>query len=167
MKDLTKDKIASLIGSSDQFPVDFDLAWEWVGYSRSDSALRMLKGNFEDGIDFSTIMRKNPKRGRPVQNIRLSVDCFKSFCMMAGTNKGREVRQYFLKVEREYQTVKRALNPLPEHVRREVQVKNSKRINAINVENGGPGKAINYNRRNCLTHTGYYPSELVDKAAKL
>jgi P63C domain len=35
------------------------------------------------------------------ENIKLTSDCFKSFCLMAGTAKGKEVRRYFLNCEAE------------------------------------------------------------------
>jgi hypothetical protein len=32
-----------LVESHEQFPVDFDLAWVWMGYARRDAAVRKLK----------------------------------------------------------------------------------------------------------------------------
>lgn len=36
----------------------------------------------------------------------------------------------------------------------------SKRINKINVENGGVGRAMDYNIKNCLDHSGIMPAQL-------
>ena len=38
--------------------------------------------------------------GSGMEDIRLNIDCFKSLGMMAGTQKGKEVRRYFLECER-------------------------------------------------------------------
>lgn len=105
--DLTPENIFGLLRSTDEFPVDFEDAWQWIGYTRKDSALKRLKKNFILGVDyvddseeFSAVCRKNLQAGRPSDLFFLTVDCFKSFAMMAGTDRGREVRKYFLDCEK-------------------------------------------------------------------
>lgn len=90
----------ALSNSTEQFPVEFDDAWKWLGYSRKSDAKEALEASFNNGSDFCGISRKNGGRGRPSLQIKLTIDCFKSLGMMAGTEQGREVRQYFLKCER-------------------------------------------------------------------
>lgn len=99
--ELTPEVVFALVGSENQFPVDFDDAWQWIGYSRKSDAKEVLEASFDKGSDFCGEFRKNGLRGRPIEKIYMSVDCFKSFCMMAGTAKGREVRRYFLNCERQ------------------------------------------------------------------
>ena len=80
-----------MVQSADQFPVDFDNAWKWIGYSRkSDAKKALLSSGFIEGLDFQVLRQapQNPKGGRPKESIALTVDCFKSFGMMAGTEKG-------------------------------------------------------------------------------
>lgn len=101
---LVDDIVFSLIQSGEQFPIDFDDAWVWIGYTRKDNAKKvLLDTGFLEGTDFRVFLRiqENSKGGRPSEKIALTVDCFKSFCMMAGTQKGREVRKYFLDCEQE------------------------------------------------------------------
>jgi phage anti-repressor protein len=96
--------VFSLIRSTEQFPVDFDDAWVWIGYTRKDNAKKLLlDSGFLGETDFRISLNSqgNPKVGRPSERIYLTVDCFKSFCMMAGTPKGCEVRKYFLCCEKE------------------------------------------------------------------
>jgi anti-repressor protein len=107
----------SLVQSIKPFPIDFELGWQWLGYSSKHKAKEKLKRNFEEGIDFEvfTQMGVNStqsgiKGGRPGEKIFLSIDCFKSLGMMAGTSKGKEVRSYFLKCER---IAKQALEVIP------------------------------------------------------
>ena len=40
------------------------------------------------------------EKGRQPDKYYMTIDCFKSFCMMAGTSKGKGVRRYFLDCER-------------------------------------------------------------------
>ena len=100
MTDFNKELALSLVNSEDNFPIDFEDAWQWLGFSTKASAKRKLN-HFNEGIDFSTSWLKTPDGGRPSEFIRLTVDCFKSLAMMAGTEKGRETRQYFLRCEKE------------------------------------------------------------------
>jgi phage anti-repressor protein len=95
------ERLEMVAKSIDLYPVDFDDAWQWVGYSRKDNALETLKANFEEGTDFSGLKRKSTG-GRPSDAYFLTTDCFKAFCMMAGTQKGKEVRRYYLDLEKKY-----------------------------------------------------------------
>lgn len=101
--ELNENNVFGLLRSDSQFPVDFDDAWRWLGFSRKDSAKRSFEdAEFLAGIDFEIfhINAENSGRGRPAEKIRLTVDCFKSFAMMAGTKKGKQVRRYFLDCEK-------------------------------------------------------------------
>jgi phage anti-repressor protein len=90
------------IHCEDGFGVDFDEAWDWVGYSTKGNAKRILEQNFTQDADYQIfiINDKNPQGGRPSEQIRLSSDCFKSFCMLAQTARGKEVRRYFIECEK-------------------------------------------------------------------
>jgi phage anti-repressor protein len=102
----------TLVRSAETYPVDFDDAWQWLGYSRKEKAKLKLMKNFEQGLDFGifhqTVQNSAGQGigvGRPAEKIRLTVDCFKSLGMMAGTEKGREIRRYFLECERQLKAV--------------------------------------------------------------
>lgn len=87
--------------SEDPFPIDFDDVWQWTGYSEKGKAKRaLLTAGFVENVDFLPILAKS-SGGRPAEKIYLTIDCFKMFCMMAGTSKGHEVRLYFLECEKE------------------------------------------------------------------
>jgi phage anti-repressor protein len=97
---LTQDQVAALVSAPEQFPVDFDYAWQWLGYSRKDHGLSALKANFQEGLEFSRMSGKNPQAGRPGVSYHLTNECFKMLAMMAGTEKGKEVRRYYLECEK-------------------------------------------------------------------
>lgn len=66
-------------------------------------------------LNLSRPSAKSPTGGRPSEQLYLTVDCFKQLCMMANTEKGREVRKYFLECERKLKDVLRSqFNPEPE-----------------------------------------------------
>jgi phage anti-repressor protein len=101
---LYETRLTAIARSTEPYPVDFDQAWQWIGYARKDSALRTLQSNFEENIDYFSLHIKVEREigATQKQQINLTVDCFKSFCMMAGTEKGKEVRKYYLRIEKEY-----------------------------------------------------------------
>jgi phage anti-repressor protein len=88
-----------------KFPVDFDLVWQPIGYTRKDNAKRsLLASGYVEGEDFQVFLinEENSKGGRPEEKIFLTIDCFKAFCMMARSEAGREIRQYFIETEKAY-----------------------------------------------------------------
>lgn len=93
----------ALVRSTDPFPVDFEQGWQWIGYTPKDTAKDALTANFKREVDYvigvSGQNRKSSRGGRPREIISLTVDAFNSFCMMAGTEKGKKVRRYFLECE--------------------------------------------------------------------
>jgi phage anti-repressor protein len=96
-----RDLVFGFFESEDPFPIDFDKAWQWIGYREKGKAKRaLLVAGFVERVDFLPILAKS-SGGRPSELIYLTIDCFKMFCMMAGTAKGREVRLYFLECEKE------------------------------------------------------------------
>ena len=99
--DFTPENVFSLVRSDSSFPVDFDDAWRWIGWPKKQHGKDVLLNNFIEGLDFLRKGVKSSTGGRPSEWIILTIDCLKSLSMMAGTIKGREVREYFIKCERE------------------------------------------------------------------
>jgi phage anti-repressor protein len=105
-------QIFALCESESQFPIDFDSAWRWIGYTQKNNAKRALLGcGFTEGLDLLI----NEQLGTlavpaPEEQIFLTTDCFKMWAMMAGTEKGRETRKYFLECERKLKAI--AANPI-------------------------------------------------------
>ena len=59
---------------------------------------RMCEYGFEEGKDFSSILSKSTG-GRPQQNHQLTISMAKELCMLQRTQKGKECREYFIKIE--------------------------------------------------------------------
>jgi phage anti-repressor protein len=109
--ELSEGLIFDLIRSKEQFPIDLDDAWQWLGYAEKRNALKVLRSRFYEGLDFSPSSAKSPQGGRPSDQYWITVDCFKCLGMLATTERGNEIRQYFLKCER--LLVKRVENIVP------------------------------------------------------
>ncbi|NEP23722.1 antA/AntB antirepressor family protein [Moorena sp. SIO3I6] len=114
VQQLTREIILSHLGSEDRFPVDFDLGFPWLGFSRKDVAKRSIENaGFKEGIDFQVFRNdaENSKGGRPSEKIFLTVDCFKQWAMMAPTQKGKEVRLWYIRIEEELDRLKGKVIP--------------------------------------------------------
>jgi len=106
--EVTAEVVFALIQSEEAFPIDFDVAWQWLGYNKKQQAKQKLVKNFEKGLDFEVFTQTSVNLsqqglplsgGRPKEVIKLTVECCKSLAMMAGTSKGKQVRRYFLQCE--------------------------------------------------------------------
>lgn len=101
--------------SDKEFFIDLDSVWEWVGYARKDNALKALKRQNIDGLDFSAERRSVGQLGQSYETkYFLSLDCFKDFCMKSPTAKGREVRGYFIEAEKRMRKLEKQLAGLTE-----------------------------------------------------
>lgn len=85
----------ALYESAENFPIDLDDAWQWLGYAKKQNAKDKLIRNFEDNLDFRiTQMRETEQDGsfsHCYERIELTIDCFKSLGMMAGTEQGKAI----------------------------------------------------------------------------
>lgn len=64
---------------------------------------RMCEYGFEDGKDFWTKMSESTG-GRPSTEYNLTIDMAKQICMIQRTPEGRECRQYFIDLEKAWNT---------------------------------------------------------------
>ncbi|KAB3533851.1 hypothetical protein F8154_10305 [Alkaliphilus pronyensis] len=63
---------------------------------------RMAEYGFVENFDYAVIVKKdeNPLGGRPSMDHAIKVDMAKELCMIQRTDKGKQARQYFIKVEK-------------------------------------------------------------------
>lgn len=94
---------------AEKFCVNLELLIEHEVYDRKDHAKRALTKHFTDGADYRVQLdcssregSENSKALRGGNNkeiIMLTPDCFKSMCLIAGSDAGKIVRQYYLDLE--------------------------------------------------------------------
>lgn len=65
---------------------------------------RMVEYGFSNGTDYIPILedRSDGMPGKPATNHQLTLDMAKELCMIQRTDKGKECRQYFLELERKW-----------------------------------------------------------------
>lgn len=62
---------------------------------------RMCEYGFVEGQDFSSFLSESTG-GRPAVNHLIKLDMAKELCMIQRTEKGKQARQYFIQVEKDY-----------------------------------------------------------------
>ena len=87
---------------------------------------RMCEYGFEDGKDFCSFLSESTG-GRPSQDAQITVDMAKEIAMLQRTEKGKEVRKYFIQVEKEWNS--------PEKVMARALTIANKTIETLKIEN--------------------------------
>ena len=87
---------------SNDFVIDLDHIWKWLGFSTKQKAKDLLKDNFKLDFDYKTVFNlevKNSKGGRPSEKIMLNIKTFKKMCLKANTSKANDIHEYYIKLE--------------------------------------------------------------------
>lgn len=63
---------------------------------------RMCEYGFSADEDFYSILSKTPDGGRPATDHQLTIPMAKEICMLQRTDKGKEIRRYFIAVEEQW-----------------------------------------------------------------
>ena len=99
------------------FVVDLDNIWKWLGFYQKYNAKCLLEKQFKINIDYKHLnncqiktnveifahepsgTKKDPRGGHNKEKIMLNIDTFKKMCLKAGTKKADEIHDYFIKLE--------------------------------------------------------------------
>ncbi|HIT87276.1 MAG TPA: antA/AntB antirepressor family protein, partial [Candidatus Coprocola pullicola] len=88
---------------------------------------RMCEYGFTEEIDFIPFLEESTG-GRPSQDHQLTIDMAKEICMLQRTEKGKQARQYFIALEKAWNTpemiLSRALK-VAEQQMKQLQIRNS------------------------------------------
>lgn len=91
---------------TDDFVIDLDNIWQWLGFSQKINAKTSLEKHFLIEKDYKLSLlrsqerRNQTKGGQNREQILLNIETFKLFCIKAGTKKAGEIHEYFVKLER-------------------------------------------------------------------
>lgn len=114
------------ISKDDEFVINIEFAVKWIGFTRKDVCKRLLEKNFildsdyilnkYDTVFHSKVENSNEddivspfkggnfskykkKEGRPNEIILMNPNTFKQLCILSNTEKGKQVRLYYIKME--------------------------------------------------------------------
>jgi len=69
---------------------------------------RMTEYGFTDGIDFCSFLSESTG-GRPAQDATLTLDMAKEICMLQRNDKGKLARQYFIQLEKDWNSPEKVM----------------------------------------------------------
>ena len=97
--------------NKNDFVIDLDNVWNWLGFSSKFNAKRLLEKCFTLDLDYKQSLLPNEKQttdtrgGHNKEIFMLNIKTFKLFCIKAGTKKADEIHEYFIKLEEILQEV--------------------------------------------------------------
>lgn len=86
---------------TNDFVVDLDNIWKWLGFSQKVRAKELLEKHFVIDKDYtkSGVLQQNQTRGgHNKETIRMNVKTFKLLCLKVGTKKSDEIHDYYMKM---------------------------------------------------------------------
>ena len=108
---------------TNDYPINLENVFKMIGFANKGNAKRTLENNFNKDEDYKLLIIPRKKKqnvdskaaspygeaglstknlggaGLNEETIMLNVDTFKSLCMLAKTDKGKEIRKYYVKLE--------------------------------------------------------------------
>ena len=100
---------------NNDFIIDLDNVWKWLGFGQKVNAKRVLEKNFTINKDYKTLLCRPGERNNNVAQIgranedtrgghnkeifMLNINTFKKFCLKAETKKADEIHDYFIRLE--------------------------------------------------------------------
>lgn len=73
-----------------------------IGTHFKDWFPRMTEYGFEENKDYTPLIFEHPQNGQPTKDYALKIDMAKEISMIQRNEKGKQARQYFISVEKEY-----------------------------------------------------------------
>ena len=91
--------------SKNDFVIDLDNVWQWLGFSSKHKAKELLNKIFINDKDYKCLLFRRGEQddkthgGHNKETIMLNIKTFKKFCLKAGTKKADEIHDYYIKLE--------------------------------------------------------------------
>ena len=97
---------------TNDFPVNLEHVYKDLGFANKGNAMKTIKSNFNEGENYKIVIFRSEKNlndkdlgGRPTEDVLLNIDTYKTLCMLVKTDKGKEIRKYYVKLENIYNQI--------------------------------------------------------------
>jgi phage anti-repressor protein len=94
---------------TNDYPINLDTLVKLVGFKHKANAKRTLVNNFVLDEDYKILLIPKDEQvvhgGHNEENIMLNIDTFKNMCMLVKTEKSKEIRKYYVKLENIYNKI--------------------------------------------------------------
>ena len=108
------------------YVIDLDDVWKWVGYSSKAHSKNLLEKNFIMNKDYKYLLaqpreqRSHTRGGHNKETYMLTIETFKKFCLKAGTKKADEIHDYYIKLE---ETLHEVVNEESAELKKQLEIK--------------------------------------------
>jgi len=128
--------------SKNEFIIDLNNIWKWVGFSRKDPAKRLLEKDFIKDVDYKILLHKSVEQdenyhgGHNKEQILMTINTFKKLCLKADTKKADDIHDYYISLEEILQeTLNEETNELREQlIIKETKIKQNDIQNKVNLK---------------------------------
>jgi hypothetical protein len=113
--------------STNDFVVDLDDVWKWLGFLQKVKAKELLERHFIKDKDYKLLLSHSGKQtdhtrgGHNKQQFLLNIKTFKLLCLKAATERANEIHEYYITLE---QTLQDILNEETNELRLQLENKN-------------------------------------------
>lgn len=96
---------------TNDFVIDLDGVWKWLGFSQKANAKSLLEKHFSIDKDYTKPLLLQQKHSSPhrgghnKETFLMNIKTFKSLCLKASTKKADEIHDYYMKMEEMIQEV--------------------------------------------------------------
>jgi hypothetical protein len=83
------------------FIIDFDEIYEFIGFTQKGNAKRLLLKEFQANKDYIISLFQQEKQigGHNKEYILLNINCFKRYCLLASTQQSKKIYDYYIIME--------------------------------------------------------------------
>jgi len=97
---------------TNDFPINLDVLVKLVDFANKQNAKRTLVNNFIENVDYKIQLipkdgqvKTNGGAGLNKEKVMMNIDTFKNMCMLVKTEKSKEIRRYYVKLENIYNKI--------------------------------------------------------------
>ena len=116
--------------------IDFNVVVKWLSVQKAHLK-RVLIHHFIESKDFKITKRKQINKIGPgtnyIEDILITPDCFKGLCMLSQTERAKQVRQYYLAIEK---LIKKYHHYIQEQLYSKINVLENNQKPKVNIEEG-------------------------------
>lgn len=89
----------------EDFIIDLDEIWKWLGFSQKIRAKELLQKHFKEDLEYKILLsstreqKEENRGGKNKEIIMLTIKTFKKLCLKANTSKADQIHDYYIKLE--------------------------------------------------------------------
>ena len=95
--------------ATNDYLINLEDVYKMIGFANKGNAMKTIKSNFVENEDYKIALFHMEKRknegGFNKETVMLNTDTFKNLCMIVKTDKGKEIRKYYVKLENIYNEI--------------------------------------------------------------